>query len=1048
MTPSPRACAALLALTHAFVLVLDSPAAEHDWENQAVVARNKEPARVDAYPYPTRAGAIAGRRDANPWIQSLNGKWDFHWAPDPDHRPVDFYRPDFDTSNWKSIEVPGNWQTQGFGVPLYSNQPYPFKKDPPSVMKDPPESFTNFTERNPVGSYRRSFELPKSWNGRTVFMQFNGVDSAFYLWINGKSVGYSQGSRTPATFDVTRFLQPGRNSLAVEVYRYCDGSYLEDQDFWRLSGIFRDVFLWSAGDVTVRDFFFHADLDSAFADASVRIDGDLSNFNGEAAVVSVEAELLDSDGTPVKHVTLPGITLAAKSRKQFRLPAFTIQAPRKWTAETPDLYRLIITLKNEQGAVVEVTGHDVGFRKVEIRDGQLLVNGKAIYIKGVNRHEHDPVTGHAVSLASMERDVRLMKQSNINTVRTSHYPDDTRWYQLCDRLGLYVIDEANIESHGMGYGAESLAKDPSWKRAHLERTERMVERDKNHASIIIWSLGNEAGNGVNFQATYDWIKKRDPGRPVQYERAGLESNTDIYCPMYAPISRLLKYASESQTRPLILCEYAHAMGNSVGNLQDYWDAIEGHRQLQGGCIWDWVDQGLLTPIKKEEPLGQLNTYFAYGGDFGDVPNDGNFCINGLVQPDRRPNPHLLEVRKVYQSIKVTPADLSRNRVRVENKNHFINTSAFDAFWLVRRDGHGVAGGRLPRVDVRPQTSREIVVPIPVLKEPGEYLLTVAFALPTDTGWAKKGHRVAWDQLRLPEAGSDVATPDPEGEMEAIERGGQIVIEGAQVRAVIDRSTAALTSYRVGGTDLLAAPLRPNFWKTPNDNQFRNRFVQRMGAWRNAVDQWKVSGVTVRSSPGHVDVVAQGALPVDGASLQLTYSIRTDGAIDVRCDYGAAKKAVPYLPRFGMTCAVKDRYHIVEWYGRGPQETYWDRKTGGEIAIYRRERLQMVFPYVRAQDTGNRTDVRWFTLRDDQGVGLKIQGNQLISFSTWPFTSDDLEKATHNHQLPRRDTTTVHIDYKLHGLGGDNSWGAKTHPEYTLPSNRPYHLSFRLLPITH
>ena len=578
--------------------------AAEDWQNEQVIGRNKEPGRATSFPFPDRQSALDSDC-ARPWFLSLDGDWKFHWSPDPQSRPAGFYQPDFDVTGWDEIPVPGNWQMHGYGVPLYVNIKYPFHKDPPRVMGEPPEDFTSYKHRNPVGSYRRTFTVPADWKGRQVFLQFDGVDSAFYLWINGQQVGYSQGSRTPALFNVTGSLRDGENVLAVEVYRYSDGSYLEDQDFWRLSGIFRPVYLWSTADLAIRDFFVRTDLDDDYRDATMQVDVEIANSSQTPRACTIEVSLLDGDGQVVAETVVGNLTADAGTTTPASTPTVPLEDPAKWTAESPNLYKLLLELQDADGKTIEVISHNVGFRKVEVRDGQLLVNGQPIYLKGVNRHEHDPVTGHAVSVESMVRDVVLMKQFNVNAVRTSHYPDDPRWYDLCDRFGLYVIDEANVESHGMGYGPESLAKDPKWKEAHLDRTRRMVERDKNHPSVIIWSLGNEAGNGVNTEATYAWIKKRDPSRPVQYERAELAANTDIYCPMYATIDRIVRYAGQPQERPLILCEYAHAMGNSVGNLQDYWDAIETHEQLQGGFIWDWVDQGLSADVPQGRKVADL-----------------------------------------------------------------------------------------------------------------------------------------------------------------------------------------------------------------------------------------------------------------------------------------------------------------------------------------------------------------------------------------------------------------------------------------------------------
>ncbi len=1216
-----------------------------DWENEHVFERNREAPCAASLMYPTEQAALAGRPTENPWFCSLNGPWKFHWAPDPDHRPVDFYRTEFDVAAWDEVAVPGNWQLQGYGVPLYSNIPYPFKADPPRVTSEPPRYYTTYTQRNPVGSYRRMFQLPEQWSGRQVMVQFDGVDSAFYVWVNGQEIGYSEGSRTPATFNITKHIQTGQNTIAVEVYRYSDGSYLEDQDYWRLSGIYRNVFLWSPPDQHIRDFFVHAELDGEYRDGSLEVEMDLQNFAKAAATCAVHLRLLDPQQQVVAEASQP-VSLKAARLTQIRTHRIKLANPAKWTAETPQLYTLILALRNQQGETLEARSHRIGFRKVEIRGGQLLVNGQPIYLKGVNRHEHDPVTGHVISVESMIRDIRLMKQLNINAVRACHYPDDPAWYALCDTLGLYVVDEANIESHGMGYGAESLAKAPSWKEAHLDRVRRMVERDKNHPSIIIWSLGNEAGNGENFQACYDWIKQRDPSRPVQYERAQLEANTDIYCPMYASIEHIVAYASTPQQRPLILCEYAHAMGNSVGNLQDYWDAIESHAQLQGGFIWDWLDQGLqaqvptghetadlarpgrratvlgkladggvlgpvtlsddqglnldgpltleavvqgfqhstycpliskgdhqyllrfnnqgidfvifqdqwvglrvefaeagltddwnritavydgraliayvngrevgrravqgpittstfpvnigrnsevpqrvcclsigaariysraLTPaevadpqsrgrdglqldldlahVKPDQiPLGRGATYFAYGGDFGDQPNDENFCCNGLLAPDCTLHPHAYEVQKVYQSIKVEPVDLTVGTVRVHNKYFFTNLSQFQASWVVRRDGREVGSGQLGRLDVAPRTKREITIPLAELQDalnlPGEYLVTVSFTLPEETAWAERGHRVAWDQLPLPGPVSPAAPPatSQQGGLTLRESDEQYIVDSAAARVVINRHTGALESYRWQGRELLAAPLEPNFWKVPNDNQYRSQYLNAVQPWRNAARNRQVQRVVAEQAGGQVRVVAEMVLPVGQSAYHVTYTVRADSHIEVTCRYQPGESDIPLLPKFGMTTALPGADQLITWYGRGPQETYWDRKTGGEIAIHRLAVEEFIHPYIRAQDNANRTDVRWFTVTDRDGHGVRVTcGGTPLCFAVWPYTLQDLEQATHDYQLPRRDSLVLNIDHLLHGVGGDNSWGALTHPQYTLPGNQPYEYTFTLAP---
>jgi len=1032
--------AGLIALSNA------SNAARPDWENEQVVGRNKEAGRATSWVYADREQAIQGTREASPYYRSLNGTWKFHWSPNPDARPADFHQPEFSVAAWDDLPVPSNWQLHGYGVPLYSNIPYPFRADPPNVMGEPPKNFTNFAQRNPVGSYRRSFQVPADWSGRQTFLQFDGVDSAFYVWINGRQVGYSQDSRTVALFNITPYLQAGDNTLAVEVYRYSDGSYLEDQDFWRLSGIYRDVYVWSAAELHLRDFFVRTDLDADCHDAELSVEVEVQNFGDAQRKFSVEAELLDADGESLFAGVAASGQADAGGKGTVTL-AKSVDNPAKWSAEQPNLYRLLLTLKDADGQTVAVTTCNVGFRKVEIRDGLLLVNGQRIYFMGVNRHEHDPVTGHAVSVDSMIADIRLMKQFNINAVRTSHYPNDPRWYDLCDRYGLYVIDEANIESHGMGYGAQSLAKDPTWKLAHLDRVERMVERDKNHPSVVIWSLGNEAGNGVNFHAAYDWIKQRDPSRPVQYERAEADRNTDIRCPMYARISDVVAYASGKPDRPMILCEYAHAMGNSVGNLQDYWDAFERYGHLQGGFIWDWVDQGLTKKVPASQPAAE--TFFAYGGDFGDQPNDGNFCINGLIAPDRRPNPHAWEVKKVYQHIKVHADELAAGKVRVRNKYYFTNLNEFDASWVLRRDGHPVQSGTLGRLDVPPQSEQVVTVPLAQTTDSGEHLLTVAFALPAATAWADKGHIVAWDQFEMP---SENARPETTVRDSPTwkDQDDKIVVTCGDVQVTVGRRSGAIESYRVDGTELLASPLVPHFWKSPNDNQMRNNYVSQLGAWRDAGERRERAAVLVAVLPEPAsDIVlikAAFRLPVANADYQVTYRIAGNGAVTVHADYTPNQPQAPLMPRFGMTMAMPRTFDQVRWYGRGPQETYWDRKTGGEIAIYESTVDDWVYDYIRPQDTGNRADVRWATFTDADGRGLKVIGQKPLNVSAWPYTQADLENATHPYQLPRREFNTVFIDDQLHGVGGDNSWGARTHDQYTLPGNQPRDYGFTLQPV--
>lgn len=722
-----------------------------DWENPKIFGINKELGHNTLMVYPDIPSAMKNSRSRSPYFQSLNGSWKFHWVNKPADRPKEFYKPDFSVEHWENIPVPSNWQMEGYGIPIYLNSPYPFKKNPPHIQH----------EYNPVGSYRTEFEVPKTWDNRQVFLHFDGVESAFYLWINGQKVGYSQGSRTHAEFNVTQYLKPGKNILAAEVYRWSDGSYLEYQDFWRLSGIFRDVYVYSAPSVHIRDFEIITDLDENYTHADLKVIAKITNYSRAPQNVRIELSLRDNKDLPIGRDPLIMDTienLPAGEEKKITIET-NVQNPAKWSAESPTLYTLFLVLKDADGQILEVESYCFGFREVEMKNGQLLVNGKAVLLKGVNRHEHDPKTGHYVSKKSMIQDIKLMKQFNLNAVRTSHYPDTPLWYDLCDEYGIYLIDEANIESHGMGYRPNTtLGNNPEWKDAHLDRIIRMVERDKNHPSVIIWSMGNEAGDGVNFEAGSAWIHERDSQRPVHYERAGRRPHVDIVSPMYMRIEGLIKYAGQPQDRPLILCEYAHAMGNSVGNLQDYWDVIEREPQLQGGFIWDWVDQAL------DRTTSDGRAFFAYGGDFGDNFNDGNFLCNGLIQPDRKPNPHFYEVKKVYSYVAVEPLDLLNGKVLIRNKYDFVSLDFLDITWEMTEDGEVIQKNTLPKMNLSPKQSQEIRIPFkkPNLKPGAEYLIKVMFKLSEEKPWAKQGYLLAWDQFKLPFKTRPAPKPDIQG----------------------------------------------------------------------------------------------------------------------------------------------------------------------------------------------------------------------------------------------------------------------------------------------
>ncbi len=1020
----------------------DDSSQANDWENPRMIGMNKEPAHCTLMPFISLEKALQGDRFKSDYFLSLNGKWKFNWVAKPADRPKEFYRTGFDVSEWKEISVPGNWQLQGYDVPIYRNSAYPFKKDPPRIPH----------ENNPVGSYLTELVVPDAWQGRQVFVHFDGVESAFYLWINGEKVGYSQGSRTPAEFDITRFLQPGKNTLAAEVYRFSDGSYLECQDYWRLSGLFRNVYLFSTPSVHIRDFEVLAELDENYRNASLEVNARVSNYGNSACRDhTVELMLLDSENNPVERKVLAqgSSEYIAPGAESIVKMSAGVNAPLKWSAEFPHLYTVVLLLRNDSGEVIEIESTKFGFRKVEIKGGQLLLNGQPILVKGVNRHEHDPITGHYVTRESMIQDILLMKRHNINTVRTCHYPDDPQWYELCDKYGLYLIDEANIESHGMGYKPDvTLANKPDWKEAHLDRIIRMVERDKNHPSVIIWSMGNEAGDGTNFEAASEWIHRRDPSRPVHYERAELRPHTDIYCPMYDRIEQIVAYAEQKQNRPLILCEYAHAMGNSVGNLQDYWDAIERYDHLQGGSIWDWVDQG----IEKTTPDGRK--YWGYGGDFGDSPSDRNFCLNGLVLPDRGLTPKLIEVKKVYQNVGFKPADLASGKVEVHNKFFFSNLDAFDFFWLLAEDGTTLDTGCLGSLDIEPGQSQIVTVPFkqPKAKPGSEYWLLFSVRLKEDTSWAPREHEIAAEQLKLPLAQAAV----PLGienlpSLRKTEDSQAVTVEGKDFSLRFDKRTGSMESYLYRGTELLAEGPLPNFWRAPTDNDFGNGMERRCAVWKQASSDRKVERLTVEElGPSVIKLTVLFELPDVQSSHQTTYTVLGSGDVIVENSLKVGQTELPELPRFGMRLRLPDAFERVEWYGRGPHENYCDRYTSAFVGHYKSTVREQYVPYISPQENGTRMDVRWVAFFDDKGTGIAFFGMDLLSLSALRYTIEDLTQkrrgTMHTVDLKEHDFIDLTLDLKQMGVGGDDSWGARPHPQYMLPA-QDYSYTFRLRPLS-
>ena len=1000
-----------------------------DWENPKVFAINREPSHATRTAFADRESALTGCPEGSSFAKSLNGNWRFHWSPSPAERPEGFFAVGYDVSEWDQTPVPSNWQFQGYGVPIYTNVKYPFRNpEPPKVPHDD----------NPVGSYRRTFTVPGAWAGRSVYLHFAGVNSAFYVWVNGERVGYSQGSRTPAEFDITPHLVDGENVLAVEVYRWCDGVYMEDQDFWHLSGIYRDVFLYAAGDVSIRDFWVCTELDADYRDAQLELDIVLRSRAGEPRECSVVVTLLDDEGQPLFEDSTGSVTVGAgeETTVEFVQP---VPEPKLWSAELPNLHTLLLTLMDEAGEVLEVVPWRVGFRSVEIKGGQLLVNGCPVLLKGANRHEHDPDTGHTMSRGSMVTDIKLMKQHNMNAVRTCHYPDTPEWYSLCDEYGLYVIDEANIESHG----AQQLARDPDWLDAHLDRIERMVERDKNHPSVIIWSLGNEAGDGPNFEAASAWVHERDHTRPVHYEQAGTKPHTDIICPMYWPVPRLVELARENRDRPVILCEYMHAMGNSNGGMRRYWDAIEAEPNLQGGFIWDWVDQGIRAPV----PGREGETYFGFGGDFGPpgTPSDLNFCMNGLISPDRIPHPGCLEVKKAYEHVKIRAVDLTAGKVELTNAHFFTPLDFVEVAWEVRAEGELLSEGTLPPPGTLPGQSEQVTIPNELPSpEPGvEYWLNVSLRLAEDAPWADKGHEVAWAQFALPvSAEGETADVGEMPELQLEETETAITVTGESLQVVFDKASGAIASMLCGEVELVRTGPIPDFWRASTDNDRGNNMPDRCGIWKDAGRDRVVQEVAVEQvSPQVVRVAALSKLAGD-CRYQTIYTVLGSGDVLVESSFSPGDVELPELPRLGMQMTVPAGLETLTWYGRGPHESHLDRKDSARVGLYLGTVDEQFVDYSIPQENGNKTDVRWAALTNEAGAGLLAVGMPLLNVNAQHYTTGDLEDALHSYELTRQEYVVLNLDLDQTGVGGRDSWGARPDDDVTLWA-KPYAYSFRL-----
>lgn len=999
-----------------------------EWENPEIFEKNKLEARSSFIPYGDETAAIRNEAKLSPYYLSLNGFWQFHWVPRPADTPAGFYEPGYDAHDWGTIKMPGNWEVQGYGVPIYSNVPYPFPKNPPYM--DPND--------NPVGCYRRTFDVPDDWHGRRVFLHFEAGAAAMYVWVNGRQVGYSEGMKLPAEFEITSYIEPGENLLAVQAFRWCDGSYMEDQDFWRLSGFDRGVYLYSTARTRIADFFVRAEPERAKGKlrVDVRLDSDAIDNSG----VKIELKLMDDKGRTVSRKTEP-VVFNKGNRASLSYESW-ISKPRLWSTERPDLYTLLLTLKTKSGKTIEAVSCKTGFRKVEIRDGMLYINGKYVTVRGVNIHEHHPKTGHVVDSLTMIRDIELMKRYNINAVRMSHYPHSTLWYDLCDKYGLFVVDEANIETHGMGATNQGGIRTenhpaylPEWAGAHRDRIIRMVERDKNHPCIIAWSLGNECGNGPVFYDMYDWVKQRDDTRVVMFEQAGENRNTDIICPMYPSVGMMRDFAARKDAdRPYIMCEFSHAMGNSSGNFQEYFNIMAANPHMQGGFIWDWVDQGL----EVEDLDGRK--YWAYGGDLGGYryTHDENFCMNGLVGPDRMPHPALEEVKKVYQDVLFSAVDLERGAIEVYNRFLDRNLSEYDFRWQVTCNGRIVNRGPLP-LSLPAGTRKNIIVPIPELSRTSgkEYFLEIYGYTKQATTLVPAGHEIAREQFALSAPNQYFTKPSALKSGPKLERKDNVmVITSGDTRIEIDGRTGLLAAFRSYGRNLIKQGPEPDFWRAPTDNDFGNGMPVVSNVWRTAGKNRSLIDISAEKRGEDIVVTADLMLDDVSSPYRITYTATGNGKLRIESSWRAGRKGLPEMPRFGMQLRLDETYDRFDYYGRGPWENYTDRCTASFIGLYGSSVAEQYVPYCRPQENGNKTDVRWLTLTDKDGYGIRIDGAQPLSVKAAYNPAEDLDpgltkKQRHINDVTFRKEIFLNVDLRQRGLGGDDSWGRFPHDEYRL-----------------
>lgn len=1037
--------------------------AQNDWENEKVFEKNKLSARATAYVYPSVEKALEGNREQSAML-SLDGTWKFHFVPESSERPMDFWKTGFNDASWDNIDVPSCWEMRGYGTPIYTNSRYPFPANPPFIERE-----------NPVGSYLKTFSLPEKWNEKRIILHFGGVSSAMYVWVNGKEVGYSQDSRLPAEFDITPYVQSGENKVAVQVFRWSDGSYLEDQDHWRMSGLHREVYLKAVPKASISDCFIRSFLKDNYTLAQLYVQPELENIDHtNMDGWKVKCQLFDPNNQAVWK-DKPAVDIkflrpeGSLQRSSVYMNQFggEVQNPMLWSAEHPNLYTYVISLEDAEGNTLEALSYKIGLRDISTENGIFKINGKHLKLKGVNRHDHSEINGKTVSREEIRKDVEMMKRLNFNAVRTSHYPNDPYFLDLCDEYGIYVIDETDLETHGL---YNNITNTPSWAEAFVSRAVRMVERDKNHPAVIIWSLGNESGIGPNHAAMAGWIHQFDPQRPVHYEggfnrgrvipdllplsnplryRTDIEwfprdaGWVDVKSRMYASIDGIKRLSEDpNDVRPTMLCEYVHSMGNSTGNYKEYWDEIYSTDLIFGAFIWDYIDQG----IKATAENGK--SYWKYGGDFGDTPNDENFCINGILNPDRTPHPAAYECKYINQPVVMSAEDIAAGKIKLSNRFNYSNLKDYAFSWTLSEDGEVLNDGVLPAIDLNAGESKIITIDFGKLKvKPGkEYWLMLSMKTSSDQLWAKAGYEIAYQQFKLP-VEKPIVAKAPKGKDLKVDNGEQLVLSNEVTSVKIDPKTGWIVNYKADGQTIIASPLKPNFWRALTDNDRRGWRAQNKSAfWSTATNDLQLVSLNVEEVSSSVKKVIVSKSIADKIDLTLTYTVYGSGELAIAYQLKCADDLPPML-RVGMQFATSKQYQQMAFYGKGPWENYQDRCQGAIVDEYSGSVRDFTWDYIFPQENGNRTDVRWLKLADKNENGFFVSGNKLLSTSVWPYSQEHLNEATHSWQMTDDDELTVNVDLIQTGVGGNDSWSQQAAPieKYRLmPGNFEY--EFILSPI--